>query len=154
MKSFKLLIIFSLLFCLNGFSQSIRPLSYRVEKIAMSTPMTTLDEMFFMNYFHAKPVNYNFDDKDLKMTKDKSRIMKNKEVTEVSREEDTDDGQILMETILFVDNALTTDTITFVMDYEVGYVQLVLPTKNSSGENIGYTSYRQFIDQAQLALKQ
>lgn len=154
MKSFKLLIIFAVLFSLNGFSQTIRPLSYRVEKIAMSTPMTTLDEIFFMNYFHAKPVNVYFDGKDLKMTYDNGKTLANKEVTEVSREEDTDDGQILMETILFVDNALTTDTITFVMDYEVGYVQLVLPTKNSVGENIGYTSYRQFIDQAQLALKQ
>lgn len=154
MKSFSILILFVVLFNLNGISQSIRPLSYRVEKISMSTPMTTLDEIFFMSYFHAKPVNVFFDGKDLKMTYDNGATLTKKEVTEVSRDEDTDDGQILMETILFVDNSLTTDTITFVMDYEVGYVQIVLPTKNSSGENIGYTSYRQFIDQAQLALKQ
>jgi len=142
MKAIKLIAILTLLFTLNGFTQT--PIKFRAEKQAMSTPMTTLDEMFFMNYYIAKPVNVNFDGSVLNMTFDNGATFAKKDVTEVNRNSEYEDNTLALETILYTDNNNVSDTISLVIDHTVGYFQLVVPTKNSKGEYVGYTSYQQF----------
>ncbi len=154
MKALKLIAILTLLFTLNGFSQT--PIKFRTEKQAMSTPMTTLDEMFFMNYYIAKPVNVNFDGAVLKMTYDNGAVLSTRNVTEVNRNSEYENNNLVIETILYTDNSNASDTITLVLDHAVGYVQVAVPTKNSKGEYVGYTSYKQLdsklVKETRLAL--
>ena len=153
MKTFKLIAIITLLILsLNAFSQSNRSISLRVEKQAMSTPMTPVDEIFFMSYYYTKPMTVDFNGETLKMYYDNGAIFAKKEVTEVNRDEEFEDGKIAMETIFYTNNANLSDTISLVVDYNVGYIQVILPTTNKSGEYIGYTSYRQFVDGDKLAV--
>ena len=122
----------------------------------MSTPMTTLDEMFFMNYYIAKPVNVNFDGAVLKMTYDNGAVLSTRNVTEVNRNSEYENNNLVIETILYTDNSNASDTITLVLDHAVGYVQVAVPTKNSKGEYVGYTSYKQLdsklVKETRLAL--
>jgi len=120
------------------------PINFRVEKQSMSTPMSTLEEMFLGNSYYAKPVNVKFDGSILNMYYDNGASFVKKNVTELKRNTEYEDGAITLETILFTDNNNSSDTISFVVDYYVGYVQIVLPTKNSKGEYVGYTSYQKF----------
>jgi hypothetical protein len=140
-----------------GFSQTKLPVVFRVEKQAMSTPMSSLEEMFFMNYYYSKPVNVKFDGALLSMYFDNGATYAKKNVTEVNRSSEFEDNNLVMETILFTDNANVSDTISLIVDYSVGYVQLVLPTKNSKGDYVGYTSFKNFdkslIKENMLAIK-
>jgi hypothetical protein len=153
MRQLFLILIFTLIFCLNGFSQKQIQVEYRVEKQAMSTPMTDLEEVFFMNYYHSKPMNVKFDGSVLNMYYDNGMTFTKREVAEVKKEAEFEDNQLIMEIFRYVDKKNLSDTISLVFDHEVGYVQVILPTKNSKGEYVGYTSYKQFIDKENLALK-
>lgn len=153
MKTIKLIAFFSLCFCTIGFSQVKFPVKFRVEKQAMSTPMSSLEDMFFANPYNSKPVNINFDGSVLNMFYDNGATFVKKNVTEVNRNIEYDGDALSLATILYTDNTNVSDTISFVVDYSVGYVQLVLPTKNSKGENIGYTSYKKYTKEDALAMK-
>jgi hypothetical protein len=144
MKRIILIAFFTLLFCSMGFSQTKLALQFRVEKQAFSSPMSSLEDMFFGNSYYSKPVNVKFDGSILNMYYDNGASLAKKNVSEVNRHVDYEDGALILETILFTDNNCISDTISFIVDYYVGYVQVVLPTKNSKGEYIGYTSYRNF----------
>ncbi|MBN2807600.1 MAG: hypothetical protein JXR22_13155 [Prolixibacteraceae bacterium] len=136
-----------------GFGQVKFPVEYRVEKQAMSTPMTPLDEIIFLNSYHTRPVNVEFDGTRLQMFYDNRQLHLRKEVALVAREVEEEDGELYFERYIYTDKNIASDTIQFVVDYEVGYVQVILPSKNSKGENIGYTSYRQFVKNDQLVLR-
>lgn len=153
MKTLITILLFTLLFNLKGYSQREFSLDYRVEKQAMSTPMTEVDEIFFMNYYYAKPVNVTFDGATLHLFYDNKATFTKRELTEVDSEVEKEDNRVIMETFVYTDNNNPTDTVLVILDHEVGYVQVVLPTKNSKGEYVGYTSYRQFIEKSNLALK-
>jgi len=137
---------------LNGFSQTRLPIQFRVEKQAMSTPMSPIDEMFFSNFYYAKPVNIKFDGKFLNMFYDNGTSFAKKNVNEVNRDSLMDDGKLISETILYTDNENASDTISFSVDYNAGFVQITTPAKNSKGESIGYTSYRKFVKENELAM--
>jgi hypothetical protein len=152
----KFLTIFFVAFLLNtswGFAQVKFPVEYRVDKQSMSTPMTPLEDIIFLNSYHTRPLNVEFDGSRLQMFYDSRQLHLRKEVAMVNREVEEDDGELIFERYIYTDKNLASDTIQFVVDYEVGYVQLILPAKNSKGENIGYTSYRQFIKNDQLVLR-
>jgi hypothetical protein len=157
MRTIKLIVLFILIFCLNGFSQTNAPIEFRVEKQAMSTPMSLLEDMFFINYYIAKPVNVKFDGSLLSMYFDNGASFTKKSLTEVDRSAEYENNSLSLETILYTDNANVSDTISLVLDYAVGYVQIILPTKNSKGEYVGYTSYKNFdknlIKENSIALK-
>ena len=144
MRTIKLIILLTLFFCLNAFSQAKLPLQFRVEKQSMSTPMTTLDDMFFMNYYYAKPINIKFDGSILNMVYDNGATFIKKNVVEVKHSTEHENNTLVSETTLYTDKENASDTISFVIDYNAGFVQIVLPTKNSQGEYIGYTSYKNF----------
>lgn len=113
--------------------------------------MTELEDMFFMKYYYAKPINIKFDGSLLNMHYDNGTTFVKKNVTQVARKTEFEDNQLALETILFTNNENVSDTISLIIDYNVGYVQVVLPTQNSKGEYVGYTSYRQFVSQVGLA---
>ena len=120
------------------------PIEFRVEKQSMSTPMTSLEEMSLGNSYYAKPVNVKFDGSFLSMNFDNGVSFVKKNVSEVNRNAEYENGNILSETILYTDKANASDTISLIVDYYAGCVQVVIPTKNSKGEYIGYTSYKNF----------
>lgn len=152
MKNLLLILILSL--SLNGFAQLNLPVKYRVEKQSMSTPMSPIEDIFFLGSYYTKPINIDFDGNILLMKYDNGGVFTEKNVTEINRElESDDDENIILETIYYTDNSNLTDTILFVADYEVGYLQLVLPIRNSQGEKIGYTSYKQYVEIHEVALK-
>ena len=155
MKILKLLALFTFVFCMTSVAQTA--VKFRADKQAMSTPMTTLDEVFFVRYYSARPINIFFDGAILNMTLDSGATFAKKTLTEVKRDNDFEDGQLRMQTVLYVDNANTADTISYVTDFQIGYVELVLPTQNTKGEYIGYTSYKHFdkaiIKTSELAAK-
>lgn len=155
MKILKLLTLFTFLFCMTSVAQTA--VKFRADKQAMSTPMTTLDEVFFVRYYSARPVNIFFDGAILNMTFDNGAAYANKTLTEVKRTNDFEDGQLRMQTVFYVDNANSADTISYVTDFQVGYIELVLPTQNSKGEYIGYTSFKHFdkaiVKTSELAIK-
>lgn len=153
MKTIKLIALFSFLFCLNGFSQAKLPINFRVEKQAMSTPMSSLEDMFFAHPYLAKPVNVKFDGSILNLYYDNGSSFAKLNVTEVNRNKEYEDNNLVMETVLYTNNSNVSDTISLVVDYSIGYVQIVLPTKNSKGEYVGYTSYQKFTKDDQLAMK-
>lgn len=152
MRTINLIAFFTFLFCLAGFSQTELPVKFRVEKQSMSTPMSSLEEMFFGNSYYSKPINVKFDGSVLNMYYDNGSTFAKKNVTEVNRNAEYEDGALTLETILYTDNANASDTISLIVDHYVGYVQVVLPTKNSKGEYIGYTSYRKFTKESELAM--
>jgi hypothetical protein len=153
MRTIKLTIVFTCLFCMVGFSQTKFPLVFRVEKQAMSTPMSLLADMFFIHYYDTKPVNINFDGTFLNLYYDNGTSLVKKNVTEVNRDAEYENNTLTLETILYTDNSKVSDTISLVIDHSVGYVQLALPTKNSKGEYIGYTCYKKFLKGDELAMK-
>lgn len=158
MKFVKLYIIFVLM-SLNVFSNQpiIKEnisIKYRVEDQSMSTPMSPIEDMFFDWYYTSKPVNIKFDESLLHLYYDNNTTFIKKNVTKVDEEIIYDDNIKTRETFFYVDNENSFDTITLILDHEVEYIQLVLPTKNSKDEYIGYTSYRKFIkDDKTLSLK-
>jgi hypothetical protein len=152
LRTIKLIVLFTLCFCLRGFSQTKLPVEFRVEKQAMSTPMSTLEDMFFINYYYAKPVNIKFNGSVLNMYYDNGATIAKKNVTEVNRDAEYEDNNLVLETILYTDNANVSDTISFVVDHAVGYIQITIPTKNTKGEYIGYTSYKKFAKEDELAM--
>jgi len=144
MKTIKLIALFTFLFCLNGFSQAKLPVAFRVDKQSMSTPMSSVEDMFFSNYYYSKPVNIKFDGSVLNMYYDNGASFNKKNVTEVNRNAEYEDNNLRLETILYTANDNISDTISLVVDFSVGYVQIILPAKNSKGEYVGYTSYKNF----------
>lgn len=98
-------------------------------------------------------MNVDFNGATLKMYYDNGAVFAKKEVTEVNRDEEFEDGKLSIETIFYTDKANVSDTISLVVDYNVGYIQVVLPTTNKTGEYIGYTSYRQFVEADKLAIE-
>lgn len=119
----------------------------------MSTPMTTLDEIFFDSPYSTKPLNIQFDGTNINMYYDNGKTHTNLNVTKVDNDAEYENGILLSERFIYTDNSNVSDTILFVVDYNVGYVQLVIPTKNSKGDYWGYTSYRKFMSVNQLASK-
>jgi hypothetical protein len=152
MKSIKLVILFTVLFCLSGFSQTKLSIAFRVEKQAMSTPMSSLEDAFFSNYYTSRPVNIKFDGTLLSMYYDNGSTFIKKYVTEINHQTEYEDDAMTLETILYVDNSNVSDTISYVVDHTVGCVQIILPTTNSKGEYVGYTCYKKFVKENQLAL--
>jgi len=146
MKTLILIALFTLFFCSVGFSQTKFPVEFKVEKQSMSTPMTPMEEVIFTNFYFSRPVNIKFDGAFLNMCFDNGETFVKKNVTEVNRDKQYEDDVLMQETIFYTDNKNASDTISFVVNYTAGYVQLVLPTKNSKGDYLGYTSYRKFID--------
>lgn len=153
MKTLKLVALFTFFICSIGFAQTKLPVEIRVEKQSMSTPMSAVEDIFFMNYYMAKPVNIKFDGSILNMYFDNGASFSKRNVTEIDRNAEYENDKLAIETILYTDNANVSDTISLVVDHSIGYVQLVLPTKNSKGDYIGYTSYKKFVTDNQLALK-
>jgi len=153
MKTIKLIALFTLLFGLNAFSQVKLPVEFRAEKQAMSTPMSLLEDVLFVNYYYAKPVSIKFDGSFLNMCYDNGSTFVKKNVTEVNRDTQYDNNKLISETILYIDNENVSDTISLVVDFNAGFVQIALPTKNSRGEYIGYTSYRRLAKENDLAMK-
>lgn len=153
MKYFSFIILFTIALSIKGYSQVKFPIEYRVEKQSMSTPMTILEDALFVRSYFTRPVNVKFDGNILDMHYDNGQTFTRKSVTKVNQEAEYEDGALSLEAYYYTDNNNVSDTIMFVVDYSVGYVQVVLPTKNSKGEKIGYTSYRKFVDDVELALK-
>lgn len=155
-RTMKFLTAFFLMTILSatfGVAQVKFPVEYRVDKQAMSTPMTPLDDIIFMNSYHTRPVNVEFDGNKVQMFYDNRQLYLRKDLALVNREVEEEDGEVYFERYIYTDKTLVSDTIQFVVDYEVGYVQLILPTKNSKGDNIGYTSFRQFVKNEALVLR-
>jgi hypothetical protein len=152
MRTIIFIAILILVFCSTAFSQKKLPVEFRVEKQAMSTPMTALDEVLFTNYYFSKPINIKFDGSLLNMYFDNGATFVKKNVTEVKRNSEFEDNRLATETILYTDIKNASDTISLVVDHTVGYVQIILPTKNSKGEYVGYTSYCKFAKDNELAL--
>ncbi|HPS12368.1 MAG TPA: hypothetical protein PLB87_03770 [Prolixibacteraceae bacterium] len=151
MKSIKLFLLLTIIFCLKGYSQTNLPIKFRVEKQAMSTPMSSLDEAFFSNYYYSKPMNVKFDGTTLDLYFDNGMTFAKKQVTEVRRNAESENNEVTLETILYVDNSNVSDTISYIVDHTASCVQIILPSKNSKGEYVGYTCYKQFIKENQLA---
>ena len=152
MKTKRFILIVIVFLSLNGFSQIKLPIEFRAEKQAMSTPMSLLEDVLFVNYYYAKPVNIKFNGTNLNMYYDNGATFVKKNVTEVSRDTLTDNDKLISETIYYTDNSNVSDTISIVVDFNAGYIQLALPTKNSKGEYIGYTSYRRTGKESELAM--
>ena len=153
MKYLGLVLLVIVTFSLKGFSQVKFPIEYRVEKQSMSTPMTILEDALFLRSYFTRPVNIKFDGTRLNMVYDNGETCLKKDLTRVNREEEYEDNELSIERFYFTDNSNVSDTLMFVVDYEVGYVQFILPAKNSKGEKLGYTSYRKFVKEEDLALK-
>lgn len=152
MKLFALTILAIIIFSLDGHSQVQFPLEYRVEKQAMCTPMEPLEDVLFRHPYYAKPVTVHFDGENLKMLYDGGAAHLYKKISKVNYESEFEDDKLALEKIYYCDRNTATDTFLLVVDYSVGYVQFIVPTKDSTGENIGYTSYRKFMKTNELAL--
>lgn len=125
------------------------PIKFRVDEQSMSTPMSSVEDIFFSHYYYTKPVNINFNGNILNMYYDNNYSFYKNNLIKVG--EDISTSQ---EKYYFVPNNNNSDTIIYIVDYEVKYVQFILPTKKPNGEYIGYTSYRKFIkDESLLTLK-
>jgi hypothetical protein len=151
MKTNLIIAFFSLMFCTTGFSQAKLPVEFRVEKQSMCTPMGLLEDVIFTNYYISKPVKVKFDGSFLNICFDNGAAFVKKNVTEVKRNAEYENHNLAFETILYTDKANASDTISLVIDHSIGFVQLIVPVKNSKGENIGYTSYKKFEKEDQLA---
>ena len=151
MKILKLIVLFVTVLSLNGYAQVQLPVKYRVENQSMSTPMTNLEDIFFDSPYSTRPVNVQFDGSLLNMTYDNGSSFAKINVTKVRTEREVEDGVIVAERNIYVDNTNVSDTLLFVVDYNVGYFQMIVPTKNSKGDYWGYTSYRTFVPANELA---
>jgi hypothetical protein len=76
-----------------------------------------------------------------------------KEVTKVDYIREEYKGELEYERILFTDNENPKDTISLVVDHLVNCYNIIVPEKNSKGENIGYKSYRHFVEEEKLVLR-
>jgi hypothetical protein len=151
MKRVKIIMLAVILLGTFQFAQAKFPIEFRVEKQAMSTPMSPMEDMFFSYYYFIKPVNISFNGNQLNMYYDNGTTFVKKEVTEVGHETEYDGNKPTLEIFRYTDNENASDTISYIVNYIVNDVQIVLPTKNSKGEYIGYTSYRKFNKDSQLA---
>lgn len=145
------LLILTLILATTAVAHAKLPVEFRVEKQALSTPMTDIDEVFFSNYFLTKPVNVKFDGNVLNLYYDNGTTFLKKELTEINREKHFEGEELAQEVIYYTDKNNASDTISYVIDYAVGYLQFIVPTKNSKGEPIGYTSYCKFNANNELA---
>ena len=127
------------------------PVSFRVEKQAMSTPMSTLNDVFFSHYYQSRPVTVTLTGSDLNMVYDNGSACLKMKLNEVSRQLVNEDDETSQEIIRYVNAANPTDTISYVKDLQIGYFQVIIPAKNSKGEYIGYTSYKYFDKENSLA---
>ncbi len=152
MKAIKIIVLFTLLFSLKGFSQSEISFTIRAEKQAMSTPMTPLYDVFFVNYYYSRPVNIELNGSNFRMYYDNGATVTKKEIIEAHREKEVYNNKVEFETIYFTNKQDVTDTVSVQIDYSAKYIQVVIPTKNSEGEYIGYTSYIQPANVDELAL--
>ena len=152
MRFFLFIIILSFFLNINGFSQVQLPIEYRIEKQSMSTPMSVVEDIFFTSSYYTRPVNVKFDGAVLNLVYDNGATFTKRNVTKVNHEKEFEHAALSLETYYYTDNNNLSDTILMVIDYQVGYIQMILPTKNSKGEYIGYTSYRKFVKNDELAL--
>jgi hypothetical protein len=150
---FFIVILFTFILSVNGFSQVKFPIEIRVEKQAMCTPMGPIDEAFFTNYYIMRPVNIKFDGSQINMVFDDGTIMQRLKVKKVRQDAEVEDNQIITEKITYTSNSNSSDTISLVIDHQFGMVQFIMPSKNSKGGYWGYTSFRQYINQGELASK-
>lgn len=151
MKTILSIAFLTLIFCSSGFSETKLPVEFRVEKQSMCTPMSSLEDVVFTNYYISRPVNIKFDGSLLNICYENGVTFEKKNVTEVKRTAEYEDNSLSAETILYTDKSNASDTISLVIDHSIGFVQLIVPAKNSKGENIGYTSYKKFGKEDQLA---
>jgi len=151
MKTILIIVFLTLVFCSTGFSQTKLPVEFKVEKQSMCTPMSLLEDVLFTHYYISKPVNVKFDGSLLNICFDDGATLVRKSVIEVKRNAEYEDQNLAQETILYTDKTNASDTISLVIDHSIGFVQLIVPAKNSKGENIGYTSYKKFGKEDQLA---
>jgi len=96
-------------------------------------------------------MNVKFDGTTLDLYFDNGMTFAKKQVTEVRRNAESENNEVTLETILYVDNSNVSDTISYIVDHTASCVQIILPSKNSKGEYVGYTCYKQFIKENQLA---
>lgn len=151
MKITKLFILF-IFVTSASFAQDLLPIKYRVEKQSMSIPMSDLEETYFESGYYSKPITVDFDGVVLNMFYDNQSTFIKKAVTEVQSNADFDEDEEFIKRHYYTMNDNVQDTIMFVVDYEISYVQLVLPTKNSKGEKVGYTSYKKYLGKEELAI--
>jgi len=151
MRTIIFIAFFTLAFCSTGFSQTKLPVEFKVEKQSMCTPMSLLEDVLFTNYYVTRPVKVKFDGSLLNICYDNGATVVKKSVTEVKHNTEYEDQTLAQETILYTDKLNSSDTISLVIDHSIGYVQLIIPAKNSKGENIGYTSFKKFVKDDQLA---
>lgn len=140
------------LFASTNMAQVKFPVEFKVEKQAMSTPMSDFEDIVFLHSYYICPLNINFNGKELVIKYENGTTYTNKEVTLVDHEKEYDNNNLIMETYTYTDNSNSSDNIFFVVDYGVGYVQIILTAKNSNGESIGFTSYKQYIENNKIAL--
>ncbi len=153
MKTIAYILFFISALSINGYAQIKLPIKLRIEKQAMSTPMGPLDEVFFSNYFDSRPINIKFDGSLLNMEFDNGTLFQKIDVSMVKQDLEIEEDQILTEKLIFINKQNFSDTISLVIDHQFGYVQFIIPTKNSKGDYWGYTSYRQHVNLDELALK-
>jgi hypothetical protein len=151
MSKFFLISLFTFIIFSTGYSQTKLRVEFRVDKQSMSTPMSFLEDAIFTNYFYSRPVNIKFNGSNLDMYYDNGETFIKKNVTEVAHNKEYDNDRVSFETILFTDKAIATDTITYIIDHSSGFVQIILPAKNSKGDNVGFTSFKKFTKGNELA---
>lgn len=151
MKTVILTLITVFAFSMQGYSQIEFPVSFRVEKQSMSTPMTVVEDMLFVKSYYTKPLNISFDGEELVMKYDNGQVFTKKNVSKVNYQTEFEDNTLSMETFEYTDDANNSDLILFTVNYSIGYFEIVLTAKNSKGESIGYTSYRKYIPGNELA---
>lgn len=115
------------------------PIKFRVDKQAMSSPMTPTDEIFFGSSYNIKPVNVNFDGEILIITYDNGSIFKQMNLSLVNQKDFSD-----YERYFYIDPKMPSDTIIYESGYMIGYVKIILPTKRESDDYYGYTSYTDY----------
>ncbi len=144
--------LFTILFSSSGYSEDVLPVKYKIDKQAMSTPMTNLEEIFFNSSYYSRPINVTFDGEQLHMYYDNNVTFIKKQVIEVESNADFDEDEKIINRRFYTFNDNKSDTLMFLIDSEINYVQVVLPAKNSKGEKIGYTSYKKYMNIEELAM--
>lgn len=146
------ILLLALVVSISGFAQTVLPVQYRIEKQSMSTPMSEMEDIFFGSQYYTKPINVLFNGSQLHMYFDCKTTFVKESVTQVASNADFDDDESLIHRTFYTMDSNPSDTVMFVIDTEIPYVQVVLPTKNSKGEKIGYTSYKKYVTADELAL--
>lgn len=137
-----------------GQAQDLLPVEYRVTKQSMSIPLTPIREAVFIHRYAEKPLNVKFDGSLLSMKYDDQKVFKHETVSKVDEYIENSNGKLLYEQYFYTLNSNTSDTISLVIDHEIPYIQLILPSKDSRGVKTGYKSYRIFSNLKELAIKQ